>query len=273
MIFFTEKFLPLFFFFFFYAFMGWCLEISYAAYAHKKFVNRGFLFGPYCPMYGVGCVLLIWILRPFSNNYILLFILSTVLTSTLEYVTGYTLEKIFKTKWWDYSMDPLNLHGRICLLYSIIWGFLSVLLIKFVHPFIAKLLNPFIYSTMGRIVIFTLLVLITIDLITTIKSLINFNNLIDQFQEFSKEFKQKIHNPKEDLNELSESSVDCECDNNNEEILIKEFKGKYENFLETIQKKYPRFLSVMPNYSGDKFKDHINNFKQKLADSKKNNKN
>lgn len=269
MIFFTEKFLPIFFYFFLYAFGGWCLEVAYAAYAHKKFVNRGFLLGPYCPMYGVGCVLLLWILTPFHDKYILLFILGTTLTSSLEYITGYSLEKIFKTKWWDYSMDSFNLHGRISLFYSLVWGVLSVLLIKFLHPFIESFSQPFISSSLGVTVMIVILIVITIDFITTIKSLINFNNLINQLQEFCKEFKLKLHNSKDSSSISLEDSVDSDSPFDTSDVLFKEFKVKYENYLETLQKKYPRFLTVMPNYNMDKLKAHLNNFKQKLYDNKK----
>ena len=101
--------------FFIYSFMGWILEEIYAFYIHKKFINRGFLMGPLCPLYGVGCLALTFILHKFSNNILLLFVLSMIICSAIEYLIGYLLEKIFSLRWWDYSDEKYNLDGRICL--------------------------------------------------------------------------------------------------------------------------------------------------------------
>ena len=100
--------------FFIYSFMGWILEEIYAFYIHKKFINRGFLMGPLCPLYGVGCLALTFILHKFSNNILLLFVLSMIICSAIEYLIGYLLEKIFSLRWWNrYTYS--NLDGRICL--------------------------------------------------------------------------------------------------------------------------------------------------------------
>ena len=104
-----------------YAFIGWCAEVSYAAVNRGIFVNRGFLNGPYCPIYGCGVVIVVTVLMPLKDNLFLLFVGSVVLTSVLEYITGFLLEKVFHNKWWDYSNLPFNLHGYICLKFSIYW--------------------------------------------------------------------------------------------------------------------------------------------------------
>jgi len=94
-----------------YAFIGWCTEVSYATLDAGKFVNRGFLNGPYCPIYGIGVLVVVVILTPLKNSLLILFIGSFVLTSVLEYITGYVLEKVFHNKWWDYSDKPLISKG------------------------------------------------------------------------------------------------------------------------------------------------------------------
>ena len=96
-----------------YAFIGWCAEVSYAAVNRGIFVNRGFLNGPYCPIYGCGVVIVVTVLTPLKDNLFLLFVGSVVLTSVLEYITGFLLEKVFHNKWWDYSNMPFNINGRI----------------------------------------------------------------------------------------------------------------------------------------------------------------
>ena len=127
--------------FFLYGFLGWCAEVAFAAVRYKKFVNRGFLNGPICPIYGVGVMLVVELLDPYRDNLVLLYILSAVLVTVLEWVTGFLLEKIFHHKWWDYSNMPLNLNGYVCLLFSLIWGVACVVIVYFIHPLTAGLLS------------------------------------------------------------------------------------------------------------------------------------
>ena len=107
-------------YFFIYGFLGWCCEVIYAAIIDGKFVNRGFLNGPICPIYGFGVLFVLTLLEPIRENFLFLFIGSVILTSVLEFITGFLLEKVFKMKWWDYSNERFNIHGYICLKFSII---------------------------------------------------------------------------------------------------------------------------------------------------------
>jgi len=134
-------------FFAFYAFIGWILETIYASISANRFINRGFLTGPFCPIYGFGAILIIqtYVLLGsiFQTESILLIAsigLSMLLATILEYITGYALGKIFYCKWWDYSKEFLNLHGRVCLKYSLLWGLLAYFLFFAVHPLCAKYL-------------------------------------------------------------------------------------------------------------------------------------
>ena len=120
--------------FFVYAFLGWCAEVCYAALRTGKFVNRGFLNGPVCPIYGFGMAAVLWALRPLMGNTVLLFLGSVVLTSLLEWLTGFLLEKLFHQRWWDYSDEPFNLGGYICLRFSLYWGLACLFVLKIVHP-------------------------------------------------------------------------------------------------------------------------------------------
>ena len=124
-----------------YAFIGWCLEVIYCYYHTGKIINRGFLIGPYCPIYGVGCVLIIILLKRYSSDVLALFIMSIVICSVLEYLTSYILEKLFKTRWWNYSNRKFNINGRICLETMIPFGVGGVIIMKVVNPFIVGLLN------------------------------------------------------------------------------------------------------------------------------------
>ena len=109
-------------YFFTYGFLGWCTEVAYATAKQKRFVNRGFLNGPVCPIYGVGVSVVIYFLTPVSGNFFFLYLSSTVLVTVLEGLTGYFMDKIFHHKWWDYSNQPLNIGGYVCLIFSLVWG-------------------------------------------------------------------------------------------------------------------------------------------------------
>ncbi|MCR6515174.1 MAG: putative ABC transporter permease [Clostridium sp.] len=126
-----------------YSFLGWIVEVTYQRFKLKKFINRGFLHGPFCPIYGVCVLTLVLSLRNFTDNLIVLFIVATILTSLIEYVTSYVLEKFFNDKWWDYTDDPLNLNGRICFHFSLGWGLASVFIIKIVNPIIMEFIHNF----------------------------------------------------------------------------------------------------------------------------------
>ena len=120
--------------FFLYAFIGWGCEVAFAACKEGKFVNRGFLNGPVCPIYGFGVVGVVLALRPVEDNLLLLYVGSVLLTSAIEFVTGWALEKLFHARWWDYSNMPLNIMGYVCMVFSMVWGVACMAIVKWVHP-------------------------------------------------------------------------------------------------------------------------------------------
>ena len=128
-------------YFFVYGFLGWCTEVIFAAFKQHRFVNRGFLNGPICPIYGVGVTLVIACLEAFQSNLLLLYISSVILVTVLEGVTGWAMDKLFHNKWWDYSKLPFNIGGYVCLLFSLIWGVACVFIVYFVHPLIHQVLS------------------------------------------------------------------------------------------------------------------------------------
>lgn len=172
--------LDLFIYFSIYSFMGWVMETIYASIPQRKFINRGFLNGPFTPIYGFGAILIIqsskWIENMLGNHYIPLLIsiiISTFVVTALEFITGFALEKVFNTKWWDYSNEAMNLKGYICLKFSLLWGILAFLLIQVVHIFIAQ----FIYLIPVSVKAYIVVILGTYFLIDTYKSVIGMLNL------------------------------------------------------------------------------------------------
>ena len=121
-------------FFFCYSFCGWIWECCYVSARKRQWVNRGFLRGPLLPIYGTGAVIILLAVIPVRENPALVFLLGMLAATALEYVTGAAMEALFKVRYWDYSKQPCNLHGYICLTSSVAWGFFSILLVRFLHP-------------------------------------------------------------------------------------------------------------------------------------------
>ena len=127
--------------FFFYCFLGWVWESCYVSVCRRQWVNRGFLHGPLLPIYGSGAILILFVTLPAENNLFLVWLLGMIAATALEYVTGDVMERLFKVRYWDYSKKRFNLNGYICLTSSIAWGFFSILLVRFIHPPIGRLLT------------------------------------------------------------------------------------------------------------------------------------
>ena len=165
-----------------YAFIGWCTEVSYAALDRGIFVNRGFLNGPYCPIYGCGVVIVVAVLTPLKDNLLILFIGSFLLTSILEYITGYLLEKVFHNQWWDYSDKPFNIHGYVCLKFSIYWGLACTFIMDVLHPIIYKgiTLMPHI---VGMILICIIMTVFFVDCGITVATILKFNKRLKVMDE------------------------------------------------------------------------------------------
>ena len=128
-------------YFIIYSFLGWCCETVYCSILQKKFVNRGFLYGPLCPIYGCGALLVLYLLRDVRASILPLFLSGMVVTTILEYLTSILLEKLFHMKWWDYSAMPFNINGRVCLLNSCEFGALSVFVVMVLHPAVTRLVG------------------------------------------------------------------------------------------------------------------------------------
>ncbi len=131
----------LFVYFFLYSFLGWCSEVIFATFKTGKFINRGFLNGPVCPIYGTGVALLLLCLTPLKKYPWAVFFVSVLLCSALEFLTGFVLEKIFHKKWWDYSNRKFNIGGFICPEMSLLWGIAAIAVLYGIQPTFAALLG------------------------------------------------------------------------------------------------------------------------------------
>lgn len=142
------------FFFYIYCFLGWCFESAFVSAKSHKWVNRGFMRGPFLPLYGSGAMMMYVVSLPFQDNIILTYIAGVIGATALEYVTGVAMETLFKVRYWDYSSKPFNFQGHICLTSSIAWGFLTILMTRVIHKPIERLvmsipLNVLSYVTIA----------------------------------------------------------------------------------------------------------------------------
>lgn len=184
--------------YFIYSIIGWFLEVGLAFYEHKKFVNRGFLIGPYCPIYGVGCLLLTILLSKYINEPGVIFAFSIFICATLEYLTSYLMEKIFKLRWWDYSNMKFNINGRICLETLIPFGIIGVLVVKYISPFLINTINSINFNVLVIINIIILSILIT-DILISFNVVFNLKNVTrnlnkDSTEDIKKAIYKFIHN-------------------------------------------------------------------------------
>ncbi len=164
-------------YFFIYSFLGWLIETIYAMFVHGYFVKRGFLFGPLCPIYGFGAVVLILATKKLYKKPFLKFLIATIAFTLFEYMVSFILEMLFGLRWWDYSNDFLNIQGRVSLLYSIFWGVIGLILLEKLHPFIQdkiqKITKGHVAKHMQEIICFILVVTVILD---TILSAIKYLN-------------------------------------------------------------------------------------------------
>ncbi len=169
--------------FFIYSVIGYLCEVVYCSSIKKHFVNRGFLYGPYCPVYGVGALIVIYLLEPFKAHWYLVFIFGLILTSILEYLTSWLLERLFHMKLWDYSNHKININGRVCGLNSFLFGVMGVIAVYFIEPFASGVIDKIpaeLRSLLANIISFGMAVDATFTVIH-----------LNAFQKALKEIKEK----------------------------------------------------------------------------------
>ena len=165
-------------YFFIYAILGWCAEVAFAAVKERKFVNRGFLNGPLCPIYGAGVVTVAVLLEPFHDRLLLLYLASAVLTTVMEGLTGCALDRLFHHKWWDYTGMPLNIGGYVCLPFSLVWGAACVAIVKVIHPAVEDLV-AFLPKLPGMILLLLMCCGLGADLAVTVNGILKWNRQLD----------------------------------------------------------------------------------------------
>ena len=168
--------------FFFYCFCGWVWESCYVSLRQRHWVNRGFLQGPLLPIYGSGAIIILFVTIPVAQELPLVFLLGMLAATALEYATGAVMERLFKVRYWDYSKQPLNLNGYICFTSSVAWGFFSILLVRFLHPPVARLLQrvpDFLVDPMALV----LTVAFTVDVVRSVQAAMDLKEVLTKLTE------------------------------------------------------------------------------------------
>ncbi len=247
-----------------YSFIGWVCEVVYCSILSKRVVNRGFLAGPVCPVYGFGAILVIYLLEPAQSSIPVIFLAGLALTSILEYITGWLLEVFFSTKWWDYSNKRFNINGRVCLKNSVLFGLLCVVLVKVLHPAIthAVLLMPEIWIRVSAI---ALIATFAIDMLFTVNTLVNLNERLKKLHEFTEDLKKH--------GELQEWFNESELFKSFEKLRLlaeegrNELNMKFREKFEALSQKRGsghRLIKAFPNMKSIKYEEQLNHLKDML---------
>lgn len=242
-----------------YGFIGWLYETVLFSVRERKYINRGFLYGPLLPVYGFGALAVLFVLYGRTDNILIIFFASVLLTTALEYITSVLLEKLFHAKWWDYSNRRFNIHGRVSLAATVIFGVMSVLQIKYAHPFISRMTDMLPEALLIGLcaLIFTVLV---VDMVITVRHILVLNGRLSEIQSAINGFLEQTAQRAEDLkNALLESFEESEFYNERIESLCTQDKCKNER----IVKAFPKLRSV-------KYEEAFYKLKEKLARMREN---
>lgn len=238
--------------FFIFSFLGWVWETCLVSIRSHAFVNRGFVAGPVCTIYGVGAVAVYLILKPLEGNYLILFLGGIIVATILEYVTSAVMETLFHAKWWDYSQHKFNLKGRICLGVSIGWGFMSLAMYLILMPF-ANWIMSLYPVIVGQIAICAFSVLYTVDFAIASVAAFNLEQKLLELEDVLEELGERLKSSKafealEDVledqkNALSKSQIARHIEQGKEEWIKKQdmaskrFMKSYPMLSKTISKK------------------------------------
>ncbi|MFW5632453.1 MAG: putative ABC transporter permease, partial [Acetivibrio ethanolgignens] len=230
--------------FFLYSFCGWIYESTLVSIQHKTWVNRGFLNGPIVPIYGAGATAVYLFLSGIPDEPVLIFVIGMLVATVLEYLTSYVMEKLFHAKWWDYSNYKYHFQGRICLLASLLWGFLSLLMMDVLQPFMNSVIAS-IPRRAGEIAGYFIFLLFGTDLTVTIIYTLQLDKKLEELSNFREEFMEylegtRLYETKEELRERFESlSVHA---------IGESMRARMENHLEKKEEIEARLHSFMQKY-------------------------
>lgn len=254
-----------------YSFLGWVCETIYCSILDRRFVNRGFLNGPVCPVYGFGALLVIALLDKYRGDVLSVFLLGMIITSVVEYITAVILETSFQTKWWDYSKHKFNIHGRVCLLNSTLFGLLSVLLIEVINVRITTLINS-VPKIINIVLACIIIAMFLSDFITTLIAMIKLNDKLNNLVEVLIELK-SMNIKLKNLDDKEFENLIVGLKNEEEsEYVIDKLTKIYERYKKLNVKSIlqRRILKAFPNIEHIKYKEQFKHLKKIINNKIKN---
>lgn len=256
-----------------YSFLGWVTEIIFQTIKEGHFINRGFLRGPVCPIYGFGLLLVIHFLEPLKSNLLILFIGSVIFTTLLELATGFVLEKIFSIRWWDYSKEKFNLNGYICLGFSIIWGLACVFVINIIHPLIYTFVT-LIPEKVGIIAVIVCSLIFILDTILTVATILKFKSKLKRLSQIGDkllEFSDGIGKHISDETLIVAGKTDkLKEDMYLEKLAFKQLSEERKDIIENylIEFRYLSYLKTHPKIQTSKYRDLLDEIKENIKKRK-----
>ena len=255
-------------FFIIYSIAGWILESLFRSYCEKRWVNTGFLYGPFCPIYGCGTLIILIFLYGLKDNIFLLFLSGVLILTAWEYLVGLYLEKVFHKKYWDYSNEKFQINGRICLSNSFYWGLLSVLFVKIIHPFTSNI----VLKIPSNIVIILNIIsysIFLIDFILSVKALHLMKDNIIKIKEIEKKILEKtklLKSYKKIHGKVEDARMKLENEILEMELQLSSIKLRVWKELEKIKFSFPA-INVKPiNNFFDEYKVDVKEMKKQVKE-------
>lgn len=174
------------FFFYFYCLFGWVFESTYVSVKKKRFVNRGFMRGPFLPLYGSGAIMMLLVSAPFQDNLVFVYVAGCIGATVLEYVTGVVMEALFKVRYWDYSNQPFNFQGHICLGSSLAWGVLTVFMTQFLHKSVERFVLWVPISVLAPVT-YIITIAIVVDFSLSFKAALDIRDILVRMEKAKEE--------------------------------------------------------------------------------------
>ena len=231
------------------------MESIFRSIMEKKIINTGFLKGPICPIYGIGAIIMFTFLQSLENNIVLLFLVSIIILTLWEYIVGVMLEKMFHTRYWDYSDHRFNIQGRICLSNSIYWGVLGVVFVKYIHPNIQNLIQKVDIKLLYFIVTILMVVFI-VDMITSIVKIKNIKSTLEKIEELNKEIREKIKEIKILPKEIQEKEKLIAAEKLQK--LVEELKKRRNRTIKHLYKNVYRLKKAFPAIDTKEIREILN---------------
>ena len=247
-------------YFFLYSFLGWAMESLYISVLQRKIINTGFLHGPFCPIYGFGAVVLYVLLINLKGNIIAIFCTGFLVLSLWEYFVGFLLEKLFKTKYWDYSKNKFNINGRVCFLNSIYWGLLSVFFIEIWNPIVEIQIQK-IPQYLLLYIDSVLIIYIIADMVSSSIKILNLPKRVDRIKSLRASVKEKL----EELKKATTEKQKVALQNVIDELKLKQKinKMKVERQVSKLKKAFP---TIQSEFIKDYLKMRVKEIKEKTKE-------